>query len=74
MTTRRGYSKNACTNCALAKRKCEWVPNEGICSRCKSRDKFCILKNHKKRVRKSKKDMEQTFSFNPNYKFGESEG
>lgn len=74
MSKRKEYTKNACTNCARAKRKCEWEPTEEKCFRCKSQCEPCVLKTQKKRGRKSKKDMRQIFASDPDYKFSESEG
>lgn len=54
MPRRKEYTKNACTNCARAKKKCEWMPAEGTCTRCKFRNEFCLLKSHQKRGRQAK--------------------
>lgn len=53
MPKRQGYTKIACTNCARAKRKCERMPNEDTCTRCKERNEFCVLRIHQKRGRKA---------------------
>lgn len=77
MPRRKGYTTNACTNCAHAKRKCGWGSAE-MCNRCKSRNEFCILNPTKKRGRKKSKipqiqELNNTLPFN-NYKLIESEG
>ncbi|RHZ69549.1 hypothetical protein Glove_283g142 [Diversispora epigaea] len=79
MFKRKEYTKNACTSCANAKRKCEWKITEEKCTRCKFLSRICTLRIQKKRGRKHKKDnfqiQEQNdiYSFDQNYKFNESE-
>ncbi|RHZ48851.1 hypothetical protein Glove_541g30 [Diversispora epigaea] len=67
----RKHSTHACTNCVIARRCIR--PSETECVRCQNRKEICTFKPQKKRGPKPKRvespSVEETFSFNLNYKF-----
>ncbi|RHZ48832.1 hypothetical protein Glove_541g25 [Diversispora epigaea] len=69
----RKHSTHACTGCAVAKRRCISMPSETNRVRCQNRKEICTFKPQKKRGPKPKRvgspSVEETFSFNLNYKF-----